>query len=767
MRVATAAVVLLLAAPLSAADFTGEQLYAKRCASCHGANGEGTKKYSQPLTGDRGVKDLAKVIAATMPEDDPGSLAAADADKLAAYVHDAFYSKAAQERNRPPRIELSRLTAGQHLNALADIMSSFRPTAPKPAEANGLRGEYFAWHEDIVTGYYPDARAADRVEPSIRFDWNKANPVPDKIKSEGYSARWTGSFFAPHTGDYEFVVRSENGVRLWVNTPPPLPKNNRGQSADPSPKPLIDAWVGAGTPTDHRGTVRLLGGRAYPIRLQFFKGKEKSASVVLKWKPPLGVEEEMPTRVLSPVLAPATLAARTKFPPDDRSLGWERGTAVSKAWAQATFDAALEAAGYVADHLNELSGMSEKEADPRAKLKAFAAAFAERAFRRPLTADERAKYVDGLFDGAPDSVTGVKRVVAAALLAPPFLYRDAEPAPAGYAVAARLSFALWDSVPDTELLAAAKAGKLATREQVRAQAERMLTDPRAKRKLLTFFHAWLRLDHVTDLGKDAKRFPGFDAVAVADLRVSLDAMLEGIVFGAKSDFRELLLADAVPLNGRLAALYGAPAPAGSGFVNTKLDTPHRAGVLTHPLVLAAHAYGAESSPIHRGVFLTRGVFGRFLRPPAEAFTPFAADLHPALSTRERVALQTKPAGCMTCHGVINPLGFALEHFDAIGRFREKDNAKPIDASGGFRPAAGDEVKFRGARELARYAADGAEVHAALVEQMFSHLAQQPVRAYGSARRAELTAAFAKGEFHLRNLAAEIATTAALPPANTK
>jgi mono/diheme cytochrome c family protein len=753
---------LLVAAPARAAEPDGAALYAKHCARCHGAAGEGTKKYSSPLVGDRGAKDLAKVIADTMPEDKPGALTAAEAAAVAAFAHEAFYSPAARERNRPPRAEPLRLTATQHRNAVADLVASFRPPAEPPADARGLRGEYFPWHEDVVTGYYSDKdRAAARTESVLRFDWASANPVPDKIKTAGYSARWTGSVLVPHTGDYEFVVRSGNGVRLWVNAPPPPSGTNRGQNADPTPVPLIDAWVGTGAPTDHRGTVRLIGGRAYPIRLQWFKGKEAGAAVALRWKPPHGVEEDLPARVLSPALAPATLALRAHFPPDDRSLGWERGAGAPKEWARATADAALEAAGYVANHLYELSGTGPKD-DPKAHLKRFAATFAERAFRRLLTADERGRYVDGLFDSAPDAVTGAKRAVAAALMAPAFLHREPPGTPDADAVASRLSFALWDSIPDAALLAAARAGKLGTRAEVRAHAERMLKDERARHKLRGFVHSWLRLDHAPELAKSAARFPGFGAPAAADLRTSLDLMIDDIVWGARSDFRELLLADRVPLNRRLAELYGAPPPAGDGFALVQLDAPHRAGVLTHPLVLASHAYAAESSPVHRGVWLARGAFGRALRPPAEAFTPFAADLHPKLNTRERVALQTKPAACMTCHGIINPLGFALEHFDAIGRFRTEDAGKPVDATGGYKPASGDAVPFAGARALAEYAANSADVHAALVEQLFRHLAQQPVRAYGPAR-ADLTAKFVASKFHLRELVADAATTAALPP----
>ena len=119
-------------------------------------------------------------------------------------------------------------------------------------------------------------------------------------------------------------------------------------------------------------------------------------------------------------------------------------------------------------------------------------------------------------------------------------------------------------------------------------------------------------------------------------------------------------------------------------------------MLTHPYLLAAFAHTTATSPIHRGVLLARGVLGLTLHPPPEAFTPLPESLHPDFTTRERVALQTKGESCQSCHGVINPLGFTLEHFDAVGRYRDQDNGKPIDATGAYKTRGGETVKFDGA-----------------------------------------------------------------------
>ncbi|MFO0846783.1 MAG: DUF1592 domain-containing protein, partial [Gemmataceae bacterium] len=396
-------------------------------------------------------------------------------------------------------------------------------------------------------------------------------------------------------------------------------------------------------------------------------------------------------------------------------------------------------------------------------VRAFAAAFAERALRRPLSAGERKEIVEKAFAASADPETAVKRIVLRVLKSPRFLYREVGQSADAYDVAARLSFGLWDSVPDKELLAAAAKGELATKEQLTKQAERMLADPRARAKLRDFLLSWLKLDDGQDLAKDAKKFPGFDAEVIADLRTSVELFLDEVLWSENSDYRQLLLADEVHLNGRLAKFYGASLPGDADFQKVKLDPGKRAGALTHPYLMTTFAHAGESSPIHRGVFLARGVLGMALRPPPEAVAPLAPDLHPDLTTRERVALQTRPPTCMGCHSVINPLGFTLEQFDAVGRFRDADHGKPIDATGSYQARDGKTVRVNGARELATFLAGSDEAHAAFVEQMFHSLVQQPMRAYGNDTLDRLRQTFAAGRYNMRKLAVEILTISAPKP----
>jgi cytochrome c553 len=733
-------------------EISGVTIYKTKCAGCHGPQGEGTKRSKRKLEGDKSVSQLAELIRTTMPEDDPGSLSAAESNSVAAYIHDAFYSPLARERNRPARVELARLTVRQYRHALADLVGSFRGEA-KWGDTRGLRGEYYSGRR------LGRNAAAKRTDPEVNFNFDTAAPVPEIEEPREFSIRWSGSLLAPETGEYEFMVRTDHAARLWVND---------------MNSPLIDAWVKSGNDTEYKATAFLVAGHVYPLRLEYSKAKQgvddsnkqkekppsAKSSVALLWKLPHRTWETIPARQLSPESASEVYVCSTHFPPDDRSYGWERGTTISKAWDEAETDAAIALAGYLAAHIDELAGTREEASDRVEKHRRFCRTFIERAFRRPLT-DEQAKIlIDRQFESDSDPRLSVKRVVILGLKSPRFLYREIQGGTDAWDVAARLSFGLWDSLPDRELANAAREGRLATKEQVARQAERMLRDPRAKAKIREFLLTWLKADSAGDLAKDPEKFPGFDAAAISDLRTSLELFLDDVVWSEQSDFRQLLEADYLFLNNRLARFYGAEVPEGADFSKVALDAERRAGVLTHPYLMTSFAHSSESSPIHRGVFLARGVLGQSMRPPPEAVAPLAPDLHPDLTTRERVMLQTRPATCMTCHGVINPLGFTLEHFDAVGRYRELDRGKPVDAQGSYRTRSGDTVTVNGARELARFVAGSDEAHAAFTEQMFHHLVQQPVRAYGPATLEDLRRSFAANGFSIRKLAVEIIAVSA-------
>ncbi|MFM7318866.1 MAG: DUF1592 domain-containing protein, partial [bacterium] len=709
---------LLAAMPAFAADpaatarptETGEAIYKRLCLECHGEAGKGSKKFKKALTGDLSVGQLTKLIDETMPEENPDLCVGEDARKVAEFIHESFYSPTAQARNKPPRVEMVRLTVGQYQNALMDLVGSFRSSGQIP-EMKGLKGEYYSSRQ-----MRRDTRVIERVDPVIAFDWGplrpndpveekkpnagagksnaeakgpdaakppadptKARPQsfgpvevalvdqlkkPDAAKADEkakqpeaakndqpkkdgdkkelseeelkkkieeqkrlqrererkqreeqkkkdeeakqFAVRWSGSVFPTETGEFEFVVRTDNAFRLWVND---------------NDKPLIDAWVKSGNDREFRQSIRLQGGRGYIVRLEMFKFREPTASMELAWKRPGASHTEVITdRHLSPTWNPRRFVLQTPFPPDDRSFGYERGIAISKAWESATTDGAIETANMVIALLGELAGTKpEDAAEVRArKLRDFARKFVERAFRRPLTADQQKLYVDRQFEALKDPEQALRRVILLSLKSPRFLYLESTTDEAdAYDIASRLSFAMWDSIPDNHLLEAAAKGNLSNAEQWKEQAWRMDKDLRAEQKLRDFLHAWLRLEGSPDLAKDPKAFAEFTPEVIGDLRTSLEMTLDDFVKQGQTDFRQLLQGESWYANDRLAKIYGLKLPPGTGFrkvsASAGTDPAKRAGIMTHPYLLAMLAYTQTTSPIHRGVFLARNILGRAIK----------------------------------------------------------------------------------------------------------------------------------------------------------
>ena len=722
---------LLPCPALAAKARTGAEIYKADCVRCHGPKGEGVAdKYDEPLYGDRSVDALARVIARTMPEDKDVKTTPDDAAKVAEYIFDAFYSPAARLRNQPARVQLARLTVEQHLNAVADLVGTFRTPVPLD-ERRGLKGEYYNGRNFRDRG-----KIFERMDPRVEFNFGADAPGTNKAE---FAVRWEGSVIAEETGDYEFGLKTGNGARLWVND---------------QDKTLIDAWVSSGgKERDERATIRLLGGRAYPLKIDFFKYKDKTAAIALQWKPPHKTWETIPERNLTPVRVQETLVLTTTFPADDSSVGYERGTSISKAWHQAVTYAAVETATKVVDQLDRLSKC--KSEGRESCLKTFCGKFMERAFRRPLEPEQLAA-IDQHFKTAKDFDEAVKQVVLMTLKSPRFLYPEFPgKEPDAYDIASRLSFSLWDSLPDEQLLAAAKDGKLLAPSEVAAQTERMLKDERAKTKVRGFFHHWLDMEEGEDLSKDTSAYPGFSDALIADLRASLEFFIDDVVWSDTSDYRQLLQADYMFMNGRLAKFYGADLPEDSDFVKVAFQPQQRSGVITHPYLLSMFAYHKSTSPIHRGVFLTRNIVGRALKPPPMAIEFMDGRFDQSLTMREKVAELTRPTACQGCHSVINPLGFSLEHYDAVGQYRTVDNNKPVDATGEYTTADGKTVRLRGARDVAMFAAKNREAHRGFIQQLFHHLVKQPAAAYGPDTLEKLRASFAKTDYNIQKLVIEI------------
>lgn len=783
--VALAACVAVLPARGNDADrAAGAEIFKKMCADCHGDKGQGVpNKFDEPLYGERTVHSLARLIDKTMPEDEPEKLDAEGSRQVALYIYDAFYSPIARAKLNPPKRDFVRLTNRQFRESVADLVGSFGQVFP-PGPGTGLQGTYY--NSD---GMNKKARKkVSRVDTTIDFDFGEFSPTDDPrgafppefigpqgpkagvaskdaMRRDQFSIEWQGSLLAPETGWYEFRIKTRNGARLYLNTDLGAgDSNGRDDSDARRVAATIDGWVTTGQDIrDESARVYLLGGRIYPIRVDYFKYKEKLGFVRFEWKPPHGVWELVSAPYLSPTPASRVTVVSSEFPPDDGSVGYERGTNVSKDWHEATTKASLAIAEEVVSRIRRLANVKQDDPERVAKLKQFVATFAERAFRRPLDEAQRALYVERPFSGEIQPDVALKRAVLLVLKSPRFIYPEADEKADDFGVAARLALTLWDSLPDEALRQAAAKGELRQADQARAQAERMGQDPRAKAKVSDFFSHWLAMHEAEDLSKDVKTYPGFSKEIVTDLRRSLEYFVRDVMWSESSDYKQLILSDTIMMNERLARFYGLPVPDGSGnaFKPVKFDTKQRAGIITHPFLLSMLSYHKTSSPIHRGVFLTRNVLGRFLKPPPQA-TEFNDDrFDPHLTMREKVTQLTGKAACMGCHVTINPLGFALENFDAIGRFRTSDANKPINPVSDYITSDGEVVKLTGPRDLAEHTADNEDARRGFVRQMFHYMVKQPTLAFGGDTLERLDAQFVANKTNMKKLLTDIATIAAV------
>ncbi len=739
-----------------AAPRAGEVVYRQDCMSCHGPVGQGVAgKADEPLVGEKSIASLAKYIAREMPENDPGTLSLADATASAEYIHKAFYSGEARARNHPPRIELAHLTVRQYRESIADLLASLR-NATATTETGGLAGTYRERPErdpKKPDQNRPEVTYKQQVDPVIDFDFGDKAPEKGSFAAQ-FSINWSGSVHVPDTGEYEFRVTSPNGVRLYVNAP----ENGSEKNA------LIDIWVSSAMTRTASSPIFLLGGRSYPLKLEFFKYKDKTASLRLEWRPPGGAWTVIPRTNLSPKSSSPVSVISVPLPPDDGSIGYERGASVSREWTEAIAKGALQVSGMIGPHLFTLAGTKADAPDRGEKLKAFTLRFAQMAYRRPLN-DEQKADLTAIYAAGVAPEVAAKRAFIFTLSNPAFLYPGIGPQD-DYAVASRLALTLWDSVPDAALLKAAAAGQLKDAAQVRLQAQRMMKDPRAKSKLRDFLHHWLHVEEGAEIAKDQKEYPGFDQGVVMDLRTSLDLFAESVVWSEASDYRQLLLSDTILMNERLAKFYGQKVEAGAGFQPVKMDAEQRGGVLTHPFVLATFSYTKSSSPIHRGVFVTRNILGLMLKPPPMAIAFMDDKFDPSFTMREKVTELTSKPACMSCHVTINPLGFSFERFDAVGRVRATDNKKPVDPTSDYTTSDGNVIKLTGARDVAVHAAESLSGQTGFVRNLFQEMVKQPPAAYSPELLGQLTSQFRADKFHVRNLAVEVAVVAALRPTVT-
>lgn len=415
----------------------------------------------------------------------------------------------------------------------------------------------------------------------------------------------------------------------------------------------------------------------------------------------------------------------------------------------------------------------------------FIDGFGTRAFRRPLTSSEQTRY-RALFDRGAELVAsgdafrdGVQLVIEAMLQSPKLLYRaevgdgtmDAQGVKlSGYELAARLSFMLAGTSPDDQLLAAAKAGTLATADGITTQARRLVGAAGFEQRALSFHERWMQLDELASLAKDTTTFPNFSPDLVNSMRGEADRFLKAVTLEGSGTISALLTSRFGFVDQRLAPLYGLSGNFGADLsrVDYAADS-RRLGLFTQAAFLSGHSSSSSgTSPILRGVFMLRRIACVNIPdpPPGAAMQKPATDpATPIKTTREYFAWKTSMDACKGCHTRINPTGFAFEHFDGLGQWRDTDHDEPVDSSGTL-DLGTKQLTFRDAGELLQALSAEPQVQACYAKNWLQ-FAYGRVDAQADQRALALAAQkLVAGTFSIRDLAVALTERPAfnhLPP----
>jgi hypothetical protein len=367
--------------------------------------------------------------------------------------------------------------------------------------------------------------------------------------------------------------------------------------------------------------------------------------------------------------------------------------------------------------------------DETACARSFVESFGKRAFRRPLdkleTDDLMTLYgklrtdAEMMYDF--EGALGV--LVEAVLQSPGFIYRWERGLRApeldgklvkydSYEIASRLSYFLWSSMPDDALLAAAEADQLTTPEQVAAQAERLLGDPRADAALADFTTQWLELVPLPALVKDTNVFPAFTPELRSAMQRESLAFTREVFRGKTPTFTSLLTANYTIVEPALAQYYGVTADAAG---RADLSGSGRLGLLTQAAVMSVKGNSYRTSPVRRGKFVLNRMLCSSVPPPPPNVVPDLPPPDPSKTLREQMAEHRTNPSCASCHTTMDALGFAFEHFDGAGKFRELDGTHAIEPAGSV-SLDGKDVSFQDAAELAGILAGSAQAQHCFTRQ---------------------------------------------------
>lgn len=448
------------------------------------------------------------------------------------------------------------------------------------------------------------------------------------------------------------------------------------------------------------------------------------------------ITESQYRHTIADVLGP-DIRIEARFEPERREDGLLALGSAELSLTSAGFEQYFALAGTIAaqaledQRRDKLVGCTPQ--DPAAPDEVCARAFierhGERLFRRPLSATEvqaRLKSASLGAKQAGDFYAGLRLALTSLLVAPDFLFRieTAEPDPASpgqyrldaYTKASRLSFLIWDSAPDAELLEAARSGALHSQRELEKQIARLIASPKFEAGARAFFADMLQLDGFGNLVKDPAIYPKFNQSIAENAREQMLLRAVDLLVAKQGDYRDLFTSKETFLSRPLASVYNVPFASKAAWTTYRFpDDSERSGILTDVGFLSLHAHPGTSSPTRRGIKVLE-IFMCQATPQPPANVDFSSVQDSKQGTvRGRLLDHMENEGCSGCHRRTDPLGLALEHFDGLGQLRLLENDMPIDVSADLK-----DVKIVGADGVGEYLRNEPRVPACLVRNVYQY-----------------------------------------------
>jgi mono/diheme cytochrome c family protein len=692
----------LRAAQQDAASSPQQALINQYCVTCHNQRSKTANVMFDTMdlsnvskNADIWERAVRKLRGGMMPPPGARRPDRAATDGLAGYLETALDRAAAANPN-PGRVAVHRMNRAEYANVIEDLLGvriDASALLPKDDQANGF--------DNIANVLKVSPSFLDQYISAARFVTNEAigNSTPktastvlrvprnvdQSVHVEGLPLGTRGGFVVEHNfpadGEYKFNI---NG--------------------------LASGGYVRGLEYEHDVLVTIDGNRVWEKKVG---GEPDIKAIDQKQAPAIADINGRFQNILIPVKAGPhkigiTFVARTYAESDDTLRSFLPGKGEDRI---ARFSTVEVLGPYNSGGITETpshkkvfvchTAATAAEAEQTACAKQILAAFARRAYRRPVTDRDLvaplAFYKSGKDDNGGDFDAGIKSALTAVLSSPKFLYRaeslpdNAVPGEAyrinDLDLASRLSFFLWSRLPDDELLNAASQNKLSDSKNPKAleqQVRRMLADPRSKALVTNFAFQWLKVRNIDEIDPDVIQFPNFDESLRDAFKREMELFVDSVLREDRSAV-DLLTADYTFVNERLALHYGIPNVRGDRFRRVSLEDPSRFGLLGKGSVLMVTSYPNRTAPVLRGSFVLENIMGTPPSPPPPDVEGFKENKEgeKAKTVREIMEKHRANPTCNNCHGVMDPLGFSLENFDAIGAWRAKDvfANTAIDASG--------------------------------------------------------------------------------------